>query len=295
MYYRVNTVISCGKGGIVMITYTDIKNIKFPLNLFKMVSGNIDYVPKCPENEWISNYEQMSYSLTPREDKVIKMRYFNNLTLRKIGEELSVGQERIRQMEAKSLRKLRKPKNIAIMTYGYEKYESECKSLKTVKFGDYDKISVCDFNLSTRAMNAIYRNVGSGCKATIGDILRALINDDGIIDFSKIMKWRCIGTITYKEIVKLLNDYSCKNGMKIDIDTLFDKVDDHTDIVSYEIPKCTIKELFIIRGDKITKRRTIICGNCETEYHSEIFDPVDMTELHCPNCGQLMIDNKFIE
>ena len=60
------------------------------------------------------------HSLTPREEKVLKMRFGiderTDHTLEEVGQNFSVTRERIRQIEAKALRKLRHP--------------SRCKKLK---------------------------------------------------------------------------------------------------------------------------------------------------------------------
>ena len=51
-------------------------------------------------------------SLTPREERVIRRRFgigVNDATLEEIGQNFSVGSERIRQIEAKALRKLKHP------------------------------------------------------------------------------------------------------------------------------------------------------------------------------------------
>jgi len=52
-------------------------------------------------------------TLTPREQKVIKLRYgledSHTRTLEEVGKEFNVTRERIRQIEAKALRKLRHP------------------------------------------------------------------------------------------------------------------------------------------------------------------------------------------
>ena len=47
--------------------------------------------------------------LTPKEQKVMKMRFVDDMTLREIGKVFNVGGERIRQIEQKALRKLRHP------------------------------------------------------------------------------------------------------------------------------------------------------------------------------------------
>ena len=55
----------------------------------------------------------MLKTLTPREEKVLKLRFGlddgNPKTLEEVGKEFNVTRERIRQIEAKALRKLRHP------------------------------------------------------------------------------------------------------------------------------------------------------------------------------------------
>ena len=57
--------------------------------------------------------ESVLKSLTPREEKVIKMRFGvgdgSEHTLEEVGQNFAVTRERIRQIEAKALRKLRHP------------------------------------------------------------------------------------------------------------------------------------------------------------------------------------------
>jgi RNA polymerase primary sigma factor len=54
-------------------------------------------------------YDKILATLSRREEMVIRMRFFNRMTLEQIGVTLFVGRERIRQIEAKALRKLRHP------------------------------------------------------------------------------------------------------------------------------------------------------------------------------------------
>ena len=57
--------------------------------------------------------EALLKTLTPREERVIKMRFGigegNEHTLEEVGQNFAVTRERIRQIEAKALRKLRHP------------------------------------------------------------------------------------------------------------------------------------------------------------------------------------------
>ena len=58
-------------------------------------------------------------TLTPREEKVLKMRFGigerSNHTLEEVGQNFEVTRERIRQIEAKALRKLRHPSRAKIL------------------------------------------------------------------------------------------------------------------------------------------------------------------------------------
>ena len=61
--------------------------------------------------------ESVLKTLTPREEKVIKMRFGvgdgSEHTLEEVGQSFAVTRERIRQIEAKALRKLRHPSRVA--------------------------------------------------------------------------------------------------------------------------------------------------------------------------------------
>ena len=65
------------------------------------------------ENMLRNQLSEIIDTLTPREQKVIKLRYGledgHTRTLEEVGKEFNVTRERIRQIEAKALRKLRHP------------------------------------------------------------------------------------------------------------------------------------------------------------------------------------------
>jgi len=57
-------------------------------------------------------------SLTAREERVLRMRFgmgINDHTLEEVGQQFSVTRERIRQIEAKALRKLKHPSRSRIL------------------------------------------------------------------------------------------------------------------------------------------------------------------------------------
>lgn len=61
-------------------------------------------------------------SMTPREKAAVRMRYARGMTLKEVGNELGVQQERARQIILKAIRKLRGPAPKYIITYGIKAY-----------------------------------------------------------------------------------------------------------------------------------------------------------------------------
>ena len=65
------------------------------------------------QNNMRQNLQKVLETLTPREAKVLRMRFgldnYTDLTLEEVGENFSVTRERIRQIEAKALKKLKHP------------------------------------------------------------------------------------------------------------------------------------------------------------------------------------------
>ena len=61
-------------------------------------------------------------SLTPREERIVRMRFGLGMnsdhTLEQVGQQFSVTRERIRQIEAKALRKLKHPSRIKMFFRG---------------------------------------------------------------------------------------------------------------------------------------------------------------------------------
>jgi len=69
----------------------------------------IGYTPNFDKFELEDLLNELLHELTPREEKVLRMRFISGYTLDEIGKELNVQQERIRQIEEKALSKLRDP------------------------------------------------------------------------------------------------------------------------------------------------------------------------------------------
>lgn len=85
-------------------------------------------------------------TLTPREEKVLRWRFgaFEKvaMSLEEIGEEFDVGRERIRQIEAKALIKLRHPSRRKKIELAYSlRTDAELESIETVQKAQEDEIT----------------------------------------------------------------------------------------------------------------------------------------------------------
>lgn len=83
-------------------------------------------------------------TLTMREQTVIKMRFgfddYNKMTFEEVGKEFKVTRDRIRQIEAKALRKLRHPNRSRILKYGLIEFNLEEKK-EEIKIIESRKLS----------------------------------------------------------------------------------------------------------------------------------------------------------
>ena len=119
-------------------------------------------------------------TLTDREREVVHLYYKNGLTLRQVGEIESVGPARIRQILAKSLRKLRHPSRANQIRLGAElakkesfvktkeaelearlkvvaEHEESLKAVKDPSMPTKRTISLVDLDLSVRSYNCLAR------------------------------------------------------------------------------------------------------------------------------------------
>lgn len=90
--------------------------------------ASIDPLEILLQEENISLIEAAIDSLSNEQMKdVIRKRFFDNLTLREIGEHYNKSPERIRQIEARALRCLRHPRRAKLIVHIYLGYEIEDK------------------------------------------------------------------------------------------------------------------------------------------------------------------------
>ena len=90
-------------------------DVGWPENILSEIVTDI-IAPLTEEQD--EGLKQAIETLTEREQKVLKFRYIDGLSLEKTGKEFGVTRERIRQVEAKAIRKLHHPSRIKLIECG---------------------------------------------------------------------------------------------------------------------------------------------------------------------------------
>lgn len=111
---------------------TDKRSIlkeEYPRNLLLAIRGAWEQEePTELTTDVLAGIQYALSTLNEREQLVLCRRYKEQKTLREIGEEIGVKQERSRQIETAALRKLRYPRNMRFITKGVDGYIKErCK------------------------------------------------------------------------------------------------------------------------------------------------------------------------
>lgn len=192
----------------------------YPLNLARSVLDDEDAAREC----YIPGISAAVATLTEREQGVILMRFQRKLTLEQCGKECSVTRERIRQIEAKAIRKLRHPSKINMMKAvpltelqaQYTEYKNLEESYEWLKrafetitaqkaepgaimaaaeMADVMKTPLENLDLSVRSYNCL-RRAG---KDTLGDIAD--------MKESELMTVRNLGRRSLEEVVAKLKEY----------------------------------------------------------------------------------------
>ena len=201
-----------------------MKNIKekkeYPKNLLSQVFVN-GLPTDLPDDVALVLEYIIQKTLTEREGRVLDMRYKRYMTMAAIGEEYGLRAERIRQIEAKAVRKLRHPSRSRYILMGMEGYINHlCNTAVDERLREYKKeiislekkiaeltdteyeeeknelenAPLAELDLSVRTFNILYRAGYS----TVRELLDA--------DAEKIVSLPNLGLKNFSDLIDVLSE-----------------------------------------------------------------------------------------
>lgn len=131
-----------------------IKDLEYPLNLIYAVFE--DAAEEIAEradtiSDLNASIEYVLYTLSDRERKILKNRFVDLMTLEQTGKLFGVTRDRIRQIEAKAIRKLRHPSRAKYFKYGVSGIIEDIRMDYYNKFSELEGklIELCKLNVKT--------------------------------------------------------------------------------------------------------------------------------------------------
>ena len=201
-----------------------MKNIKekkeYPKNLLSQVFVN-GLPTDLPDDITLVLEYIIQKTLTEREGRVLDMRYKRYMTMAAIGEEYGLRAERIRQIEAKAVRKLRHPSRSRYILMGMEGYinylrdtaveerlreykkeiislEKKIAELTDTEYeeekNELENAPLAELDLSVRTFNILYRAGYS----TVKELLDA--------DAEKIVSLPNLGLKNFSDLINVLSE-----------------------------------------------------------------------------------------
>ena len=134
----------------------------YPDNLLYDIFGGEWEFPR--PGDFDGSLEYVLHTLTERERRVLDFRYQEGLTFEEIGKRFCVTRERIRQIHAKSLRKLRRPDRLNYLKHGVSgviaRKTENAREVALASLPKQDKpedITLEELGLSVRSYNCLKR------------------------------------------------------------------------------------------------------------------------------------------
>ena len=175
----------------------------YPDNLLYDIFGGEWEFPR--PGDFDGSLEYVLHTLTERERRVLDFRYKDGLTFEEIGKRECVTRERIRQIHANSLRKLRHPERLYYLKYGVSgvirwKSESarEAALASLPKPDKPENIPLEELELSVRSYNCLKR----AGKHTLRDVAE--------MTFDELCHVRNLGKKSVDEICAVLTKYGIR-------------------------------------------------------------------------------------
>ena len=197
-----------------------MKKKEYPENLLSQVFVN-GLPTELPDDVALVLEYIIQKTLTEREGRVLDMRYKRYMTMAAIGEEYGLRAERIRQIEAKAVRKLRHPSRSRYILMGMEGYinylrdtaveerlreykkeiislEKKIAELTDTEYeeekNELENAPLAELDLSVRTFNILYRAGYS----TVKELLDA--------DAEKIVSLPNLGLKNFSDLIDVLSE-----------------------------------------------------------------------------------------
>ena len=197
-----------------------MKKKEYPKNLLSQVFVN-GLPTEMPDDVTLVLEYIIQKTLTEREGRVLDMRYKRYMTMAAIGEECGLRAERIRQIEAKAVRKLRHPSRSRYILMGMEGYinylrdtavderlreykkeiislEKKIAELTDTEYeeekNELENAPLAELDLSVRTFNILYRAGYS----TVKELLDA--------DAEKIVSLPNLGLKNFSDLIDVLSE-----------------------------------------------------------------------------------------
>ncbi|MGN1303611.1 MAG: DNA-directed RNA polymerase subunit alpha C-terminal domain-containing protein [Oscillospiraceae bacterium] len=197
-----------------------MKNKEYPQNLLSQVFVN-GLPTEMPDDVTLVLEYIIQKTLTEREGRVLDMRYKRYMTMAAIGEECGLRAERIRQIEAKAVRKLRHPSRSRYILMGMEGYinylrdtavderlreykkeiislEKKIAELTDTEYeeekNELENAPLAELDLSVRTFNILYR----AGYTTVRELLDA--------DAEKIVSLPNLGLKNFSDLIDMLSE-----------------------------------------------------------------------------------------
>ena len=175
----------------------------YPDNLLYDIFGGEWEFPR--PGDFDGSLEYVLHSLTERERRVLDFRYKDGLTFEEIGKRECVTRERIRQIHAKSFRKLRHPERLNYLKYGVSGVISlkaeivrEAALASLPKPDKLEDITLEELELSVRSYNCLKR---AGVNT---------LRDVSEMTFDELCHVRNLGKKSVDEICAVLTNYGIR-------------------------------------------------------------------------------------
>lgn len=211
-----------------------IKDLEYPLNLiYAVFEDSAEEIAERADtiSDINASIEYVLYTLSDRERKILKNRFVDLMTLEQTGKLFGLTRDRIRQIEAKAIRKLRHPSRAKYFKYGVSGIIEDIRTDYYNKFSELEGklIELCKLNVKTadeiiqdhelrrkyaptniEQMDLSVRSYNCLKRAGIGTLQQL-----SQLSYNDLIRIRNLGRRSVDEIIGKLNEYGYeirKNG-----------------------------------------------------------------------------------